>query len=637
MKKKIVLAAILVLAAGVLPAGAMESMAAVNVEKARVFAVAGGGTLTVGSGAAPEAVLGDYLRSLDLGSAAIDSVSVINRFRNPANGLTHLRGEQVVDGLSVYGSEIKAAFNADGALIHLIENLAPVSAVRAARITADEAVTAAIDHHAKGGLIAQAAPLASDFYYQRPNARAVAVPMADGSLAEGYLVVIWTRDDNLLYHTLVSGTGQVLANELRTNTDSYNIFPNHPLVTAQTVTAGPGAGNAESPIGWLGAGSQTSQDISGNNVHAYLDRDANNSPDGTGTTVTSGNFVTAANLSQAPTTSQNQDVAVQNLFYLNNVIHDKLYKHGFNEAARNFQNNNFGNGGVAGDAVNAEAQDGSGTNNANFSTPSDGSPGRMQMFLWTSPNPDRDGDVDSDIVYHEYGHGLTWRMIGSMSGGMSGAIGEGMADCLALLMNGDPLLAEYSANDFVNGLRSEPAETYSRTYGDFSGSSVHFNGEIYGAICWRLKEIFNRESISEDTLWDYIVGGMNFTPAGPAFENMRDGILAAASGSGNECLIWEGFADYGVGVGAKATVKGGGSRITISESFAVPASCAGCTPTEPSEVTCNDGLDNDCDGFVDGADPDCATGCSPVGAACVNDGDCCSNKCKGPAGGKTCK
>jgi FtsP/CotA-like multicopper oxidase with cupredoxin domain len=40
-----------------------------------------------------------------------------------------------------------------------------------------------------------------------------------------------------------------------------------------------------------------------------------------------------------------------------------------------------------------------------------------------------------------------------------------------------------------------------------------------------------------------------------------------------------------------------------------------CTVTEPSEQTCNDGVDNDCDGLVDGADPDCpgSTDCSQFG------------------------
>jgi extracellular elastinolytic metalloproteinase len=51
---------------------------------------------------------------------------------------------------------------------------------------------------------------------------------------------------------------------------------------------------------------------------------------------------------------------------------------------------------------------------------------------------------------------------------------------------------------------------------------------------------------------------MNFTPAGPAFEDMRDGILASvgANAPSHECLVWSAFAKYGVGVGAKGQVKG---------------------------------------------------------------------------------
>ena len=90
--------------------------------------------------------------------------------------------------------------------------------------------------------------------------------------------------------------------------------------------------------------------------------------------------------------------AVTNLFYLNNVIHDRLYRYGFNEAAGNFQTNNFGKGGAGNDSVRAEAQDGGGTSNANFSTPDDGSRPRMQMYLWNTATPNRDGDLDSDIV-----------------------------------------------------------------------------------------------------------------------------------------------------------------------------------------------------------------------------------------------
>lgn len=78
--------------------------------------------------------------------------------------------------------------------------------------------------------------------------------------------------------------------------------------------------------------------------------------------------------------------------------------------------------------------------------------------------------------------------------------------------------------------------------------------------------------------------------------------------------------------------------------FAGP-SCGGggCTVTEDPEVTCDDGQDNDCDTFVDcddsdcSADPACDTSCAPVGASCTVDDDCCSLKCRGPSGGKTCK
>ncbi len=80
----------------------------------------------------------------------------------------------------------------------------------------------------------------------------------------------------------------------------------------------------------------------------------------------------------------NQDAAITNLFYWNNINHDIFYMYGFDEASGNFQQNNYGNGGLANDYVRADALDGGGTNNANFSTPVDGSRPRMQMYLWTS-------------------------------------------------------------------------------------------------------------------------------------------------------------------------------------------------------------------------------------------------------------
>lgn len=383
------------------------------------------------------------------------------------------------------------------------------------------------------------------------------------------MIETWGKEDNRLYETLVGAKGEIVSSELRTADDSYNIYADHPGVSTQRVTAGPGNGNAQSPNGWL-SGAQTTRQIRGNNAFAYLDRNADNIPDTGGTSVTNGNFLATHNPAQAATTSANQDVAVQNLFYLTNIIHDDLYAHGFIEATGNFQENNFNRGGLGSDSVNAEAQDGSGTNNANFSTPSDGSNPRMQMFLWTTTNPGRDGDLDSDIVWHEYGHGLTWRMIGGMSGSVSGAIGEGMGDVLALYHNNRDTVGSYSTAN-PRGIRSETYTDYTRTIGDFRGTgSPHFDGELYAATLWRLRELGLASGLTSEGILDFVIDGMNFTPSGPDYLDMRDGILAASSNA-TDCLVWEAFADFGMGVGARFSTATGG----ITESFNVPSTCNG--------------------------------------------------------------
>ena len=151
-----------------------------------------------------------------------------------------------------------------------------------------------------------------------------------------------------------------------------------------------GAGNNATTHGWNFDGTTNYTTTRGNNVAAYDDSLKTNAPGRYANSSTAAPTLTFAfpfTPSAAPTTLANRNAATVNLFYWSNLIHDLTYQYGFTEAAGNFQADNLGRGGAGNDYVRAEAQDGSGINNANFSTPPDGGSGRMQMYLWSAPQP----------------------------------------------------------------------------------------------------------------------------------------------------------------------------------------------------------------------------------------------------------
>ena len=151
-------------------------------------------------------------------------------------------------------------------------------------------------------------------------------------------------------------------------------------------------GNATT-LKWHSNGTTDYTITRGNNVWAQEDLNANNgvgfSPTSTTTDPLTFNFVPDYNVSPTQTSPvQNQQFAITNLFYWNNIIHDIVYQYGFDEVSGNFQSNNSGRGGLGNDFVLADAQDGDfvppNQNNANFSTPPDGGSPRMQMYLFDS-------------------------------------------------------------------------------------------------------------------------------------------------------------------------------------------------------------------------------------------------------------
>jgi large repetitive protein len=139
---------------------------------------------------------------------------------------------------------------------------------------------------------------------------------------------------------------------------------------------------------WLASNATTT---SGNNAEAFADLDGNDlfGPGDVRPEVRSGrvlNFTYNHELEPLATPNQSKAGTV-NSFFLVNWMHDWWYDSGFTEATGNAQADNFGRGGIAGDAMLVAAQSGANAgsrNNANMSTPADGGRPRMHMFLWTA-------------------------------------------------------------------------------------------------------------------------------------------------------------------------------------------------------------------------------------------------------------
>jgi len=337
-----------------------------------------------------------------------------------------------------------------------------------------------------------------------------------------------------------------------------------------------------SPYGWHdtnGANGAETTITSGNNVLAHEDQNGNNgigySPNGGASLV----FDYTMNLNLPP--SSNLDNNITNLYVWNNFTHDIFWHYGFDEASGNFQQNNYGNGGAAGDPVDAQAQDGSGSNNANFYTPGDGSDPRMQMFLWTAPNPDIDGDLDNGIIVHEYGHGISIRLTGGPNSSCLSnqeQMGEGWSDWFGLVMtqkltdtkNTARGIGTYALNEPTTGDGIRPTQ-YSHnmsvnpsTYNTIiSAAAPHGVGYVWCTMIWDLYwDLIDVHGYDQDMYTGtggnniacaLIIEGCKLQGCNPGFVSGRDAILAADQalyGGANECTIWAAFARRGLGASA---------------------------------------------------------------------------------------
>ncbi len=408
---------------------------------------------------------------------------------------------------------------------------------------------------------------------------------------------------------------------------SYRVFPlpyESPTApgATHTLVSDPDDSTA-SPFGWhdtngvIGAELTTTE---GNNVHAYTDTNGDNNPD-PGSSPDGGAgllFDFAFDPSQPPPNGTNPQAAVVNLFYWTNVAHDILYRHGFSEASGNYQANNYGNGGLGDDSLRAEAQDGSGTNGGNFTTPPDGAQPRMQMFRWTITTPHRDGAFDAGIVVHEYGHGWSNRLTGGPSNVSclqnSEQMGEGWSDYLALVLTAQitdtrttnrpigtyllgqpPTGAGFRPHPYTTDMAVNP-HTYAHTP---TAAVPHGVGAIWAAMLWEMYwNLVDTHGFNPDLAQDGTTGGNNLAlrlvsdglkiqPCSPGFVDGRNAILAAdmaLTGGANQCLIWQGFAKRGLGF--SASQGSANSNADNVAAFDMPLSCQSLNATPLSQDVC---------------------------------------------------
>ncbi len=572
------------------------------------------------------------------------------------HGLRTVVWEQQVDGIPVFDSVLAAHTTGKGELISLSSQFLPepdraadrgtpnrVAKARAPTISAERALRVAAENVAEpideiSALEAKtpqktrvqnfkAKPLPGE-----ATAALVWLPLDGDTLRLCWEVELNRREFSERFRFVVDAeTGEVLVRRKLTVEVSevlYRVytsdsptplspgpaFPTNlqPPYVARSLLSISNISPKASPLGWINDGVMETR---GNNVDAHLDRDDDDRPDlprvqGTvtnwvadGVTNSQRIFDFPIDFTQSPTSYA--PASVVQLFYWCNFMHDKLYELGFREGSGNFQKDNFGLGGEDNDPMMADAQDGSGFNNANFTPSRDGSSGKIQMYVFNSPTPARDGDLDAEVICHEYAHGLSDRLVGGgvgIANLQSWGMGEGWSDFFAeaLLSQfeddvggnypmGGYVTYQYSglAQNYYYGIRRYPYSTNMNvnplTFKDIdpavasshigipknpiitSGASeVHRQGEVWCSMLWDMRAYLLRKYAPTNAtdftnanmqVLRYVTLGLRLSPPNPNFVEARDNILLAVRATDERLIgdasdtneVWKAFARRGLG------------------------------------------------------------------------------------------
>lgn len=152
----------------------------------------------------------------------------------------------------------------------------------------------------------------------------------------------------------------------------------------------------------------------------------------------------------------------------------------------------------------------------------------------------------SDVIYHEYTHGIIDHIYSGGGGSQFGAMHEGFADYGACTNNDDPYLGDGGLVFSGGYLRN--LDNNRRYPEDFIGQ-VHNDGLIIGGAMWDLRTYEGRTLT--DSLWVYALYG-----EATLFEDYLIEVLIADDDNGNlgdgtphACVIYLAFDKHGIGPG----------------------------------------------------------------------------------------
>jgi hypothetical protein len=646
--------------------------------------------LTPPSSDTPEMILRNFLTEnadlYGLTTAQIAALEKTTDYVNPAGNLAWVDLRQMINGSPVFRGMLRASFTKDGELVRtvgeLVVGLEYATLPTTPGISAADAVAAAaasigvtldpsslqVKSSSPDGKIVvfEPGPFAAEikaelnYFRVKLGAALLAWSVTLQQQIPAYLILVDAEHGELLFRKNLTNFQTQPATYGVYNDDSPGpLSPSNALPGSGIQGAGIGRTSfaliSELPafdnLGWIPDGINLT---SGNNVDAGLDIDGMDGIDSGGRAV--GAPFRVFNFSynppplgsDPPTDTAFRSGAVTNLFFWANRYHDRLYTLGFTEPAGNFQNNNFGRGGLGSDAVSARAQ--RVEKNASFSTHPDGTPGECSMGVFTDPNPARDGDVDQEVILHELTHGLSGRLHFDGKGlfdQAARAMGEGWSDFYArallssasedpdaiyapsaysvfgfVTFNGDML----GTNNYYYGIRRFPYAVKTNvgsngkphnplTLADIDedqmdlsdgafpespakwskggASEVHNAGEVW---CMALLEVRARVikrlgfAAGNQRMLQLVTDAMKVDPANPSFVEGRDSILAvdcASFGADDEADIWAGFATRGMGFSAKMVVPPDSAKkpYEVTEAFDLPNISVG-------EVTITDAASN---------------------------------------------